>query len=89
VVVFRTISSGSKWPKNQKYLDNHSRFAPPAERDAIGVLAMRITEARARYDLHRRARRRILADHGVLDGKLNHKFTVRWELDFPDFRAKV
>jgi hypothetical protein len=84
------MSSGSKWPKNQKHRGNHSRFAPPAERDSIGDLTMQITaEACARYDLHRRARRRILADLGAPDAKLNQKLTVWWELDFPDFCAEV
>jgi hypothetical protein len=45
------MSSGSKWPKNQKHQDKHSRVAPAAERDVIGELAMRITaEARARTE---------------------------------------
>ena len=51
---------------------------------------MRITaEARARYELHRRARRRILTDLGMPDGKLNQKLTAWWELDFPAFRAEI
>jgi hypothetical protein len=84
------MSSGSKWPKNQKHQDKHSRVAPATEREAIGDLAMQITaEARARYELHRRARRRILADLGTPDGKLNQKLTAWWELDFPTFRAEV
>jgi hypothetical protein len=64
--------------------------APAAARAAIGDLAMTITaEARARYDLHRRARRRILADLGTPDGKLNQKLTTCWDLDFPAFRAEI
>src|SRR6266496_1570574 len=51
---------------------------------------MKITaEARARYELHRRARRRILADLGTPDGKLNQRLTAWWELDFPAFRAEI
>jgi len=64
--------------------------APDAERTLIGDLAMRITaEARARYELHRRARRRILADLGASDGRLNQKLTAWWHLDFPAFRAEI
>src|SRR5204863_10052306 len=46
-------------------------------------------EARARYELHRRARRRILADLGTPDGKLNQKLTAWWDLAFPAFRAEI
>ena len=64
--------------------------APAAERAEIGDLAMAITaEARARYELHRRARRRILADLGTPDGKLNQKLTAWWNLDFPALRAEI
>jgi hypothetical protein len=64
--------------------------APNAEHDAIGELSMQITaKARARYDLHRRARRRILADLGTLDGKPNQKLTAWWELDLPAFRVEI
>jgi hypothetical protein len=64
--------------------------APTAEREAIGDLAMKITaEARARYELHRRARRRILADLGTADKPLNQKLTAWWDLDFPAFRAEL
>lgn len=56
----------------------------------IGDLALRITgEARARYELHRRARRRIQADLGVAGVNLNQKLTAWWALDFPAFRAEV
>jgi len=47
------------------------------------------TEARARYELHRRARRRMLADLATPDSKLNQKLTAWWELDFLAFRAEV
>lgn len=51
---------------------------------------MQITaEARARYALHRRAHRRILADLGAPNGKLNQKLTAWWNLDFPAFRAEI
>jgi hypothetical protein len=64
--------------------------APAAERDVIGDLAMKITaEARARYDLHRRAHRRILADLGTPGKALNQKLTAWWNLDFPAFRAEI
>ena len=36
------MSSGSKWPKNQKHQDNHSQSAPSAERLALGDLAMKL-----------------------------------------------
>lgn len=61
-----------------------------AEQEAIGGLAMAITEqARARYDLHRRARHRIESDLGVPSKRLNQKLTAWWELDFPSFRAEI
>src|SRR5262249_40181097 len=61
-----------------------------AKRDAIGDLAMQITgEARARYELHRRSRNRILADLGMPNNKLNQKLIAWWDLDFPAFRAEV
>jgi len=64
--------------------------APTTDREAIGDLAMKITaEARARYDLHRRARRRILADLGAADKSLNQKLTAWWDLDFPALRAEL
>ena len=56
----------------------------------MGTLAMAITQqARARYDLHRQTRRRILADLGVPGKGLNQKLTAWWTLDFPAFRAEV
>ena len=64
--------------------------APASEREEIGALAMGITEAaRARYALHRRARRRILSDLGAPGAKLNQKLTAWWELDFAAFRAEA
>lgn len=64
--------------------------APAAEREVIGALAMKITEqARARYELHRRTRRRILSDLGLAGRKLNQKLTAWWNLDFHAFRAEV
>ncbi|MDI3340661.1 MAG: N-6 DNA methylase [Sphaerobacter sp.] len=60
------------------------------DRERLGELAMEITQcARARYDLHRRARHRILTDLGTPGGKLNQKLSAWWELDFPHFRAEV
>lgn len=64
--------------------------APASQREAIGALAMQITaEARARYALHQRARRRVLSDLGGPGAKLNQKLTAWWNLDFPAFRAEV
>jgi hypothetical protein len=66
--------------------------APAAEREAIGELAMQLTElAKARYQLHRQSRHRILSDLGASAGqaKLNQKLTAWWELDFPVFRGEV
>jgi TaqI-like C-terminal specificity domain len=71
-----------------------SRFpipdASPAEREAIGALAKTITaEAKARYQLHRRARNRILSDLGAAGKVLNQKLTAWWNLDFPAFRTEI
>lgn len=64
--------------------------APAAEREAIGSLAMAITEqARARYQLHRQSRNRLLADWGSPGQNLNQKLTTWWELDFPALRAEI
>ena len=64
--------------------------APPAERAAIGDLALQITAAaQARYQLHRQVRKRILSDLGVAGGKLNQKLTAWWRLDFAGLRAEV
>ncbi len=66
--------------------------APAAERDAIGELALRLTDiAKSRYQLHRQSRHRILSDLGTGSGKdsLNQKLTAWWELDFAAFRAEV
>ncbi|MCW5849269.1 MAG: hypothetical protein KIT87_04235 [Anaerolineae bacterium] len=61
-----------------------------ADREAIGNLAMSITEAaKVRYSLHRRARRRIQSDLGTPDKTLNQKLTAWWDLDFPAFRAEL
>jgi hypothetical protein len=53
------------------------------------LLFILYAEARARYDLHRRARRRILADLGAADKSLNQKLTAWWDLDFPALRAEL
>ena len=64
--------------------------APPAEREVIGALAMTITaEAKARYQLHRRARNRIQSDLGAAGKVLNQKLTAWWNLDFPAFRTEI
>lgn len=60
------------------------------EREAIGSLAMGITaEARARYTLHERTRRRIRSDLGSPEKKLNKKLTSWWDLDFPVLRTET
>lgn len=64
--------------------------APATEREAIGGLAMAITEhARARYELHRQSRHRLLADWGSPGQNLNQKLTAWWELDFAALRAEL
>jgi hypothetical protein len=64
--------------------------ASAAEREAIGALALRITEAaKARYELHRRARARILSDLGAPGKGLNQRLTAWWELSFPAFRDEI
>ncbi len=64
--------------------------APTPTRTALADLATRISsEAKSRYALHQRARRRITADLGVPDISLNQKLTAWWTLDFPAFRAEV
>ncbi len=56
----------------------------------IGVLALAITDAaNARYTLHARTQRRILADLGAPGKKLNQKLTAWWDLDFAAFRAEL
>ncbi|MHB0935920.1 MAG: Eco57I restriction-modification methylase domain-containing protein [Armatimonadota bacterium] len=67
--------------------------APPADREAIGGLALAITErARERYALHERVRHRLTSDLGTLHPQpsaLNQKLTAWWALDFPTLRAEV
>jgi hypothetical protein len=64
--------------------------APAVERAVIGDLALAITaQARARYTLHRRARRRLLADLGAPGRPLNQRLTAWWTLDFSGLRAEV
>ncbi|MGH2350237.1 MAG: hypothetical protein ACRDJN_01315, partial [Chloroflexota bacterium] len=61
-----------------------------AEQDALSGLAMAITDAaRARYELHRRTRHRLLADLGTPGKGLNQKLTAWWNLDFAGLRADV
>jgi hypothetical protein len=65
--------------------------APDEEREAIGGLARAITdEARARYALHEKVRRRIRADLGTPDNKpLNQKLSAWWTLPFAAFQAEI
>ncbi|MEI7832539.1 MAG: N-6 DNA methylase [bacterium] len=61
-----------------------------SDREAIGKLAMEITElARGRYELHQQMRERLSTDFGVPGKKLNNKLTACWELDFPALRAEL
>lgn len=64
--------------------------APAAEREAIGSLAMQLSEqARMRYSLHQQTRHRIRSDLGGGAGPLTQKLTQWWELDFAAFRREV
>ena len=64
--------------------------APTADHDAIGALALAITEqARARYTLHRQTHHRILTDLGQAGATMNQKLIAWWNLDFPGFMAEV
>jgi hypothetical protein len=64
--------------------------APNSEREVIADLAMETTgQARARYELHQKTRRRILSDLGAPGNKLNQKLTAWWNLDFPAFHAEI
>ncbi len=74
-----------------QYMENISLPDPSIEeREKLGALALGITEqARARYTLHERARRRIFSDLGTPEKKLNQKLTAWWNLDFPALRAEV
>ncbi len=64
--------------------------ASATDRQAIGALAMAITEqARARYDLHRKAQHRLLTDFGVPGKTLNQKLTAWWALEFTRLRAEL
>ncbi|MGH2534891.1 MAG: TaqI-like C-terminal specificity domain-containing protein [Thermomicrobiales bacterium] len=49
----------------------------------LGVLT------RDRYNLHRKARNRIVSDFGSPGTRLNQKLTAWWTLDFSAFRAEV
>jgi hypothetical protein len=63
---------------------------PSVAREAIGAIAMEITElSRTRYHLHRRARHRIHSDLSTSEKGLNQKLTAWWDLDFPVFRNEV
>ncbi|MGI9190144.1 MAG: Eco57I restriction-modification methylase domain-containing protein [Longimicrobiaceae bacterium] len=64
--------------------------APAPEREALGTLAMAITEqARSRYELHQQTRHRIQTDLGGAGGKLSRKLTEWWTLDFAGFRREA
>ncbi|MHB9107877.1 MAG: Eco57I restriction-modification methylase domain-containing protein [Armatimonadota bacterium] len=85
------------WPRYQQKSQFISRLpipdAPPADREAIGGLALAITEqASERYALHERVRHRLTADlrtFNPLASGLNQKLTAWWALDFPTLRAEV
>jgi hypothetical protein len=63
---------------------------PEAEREVIGGLATAITaQARIRYELHCKARHRLVTDYGVPGKTLNNKLTAWWDLDFPTLRAEL
>lgn len=62
----------------------------PNDQEVIASYALTLTEkARERYDLHRKARNRILSDLGAPDRRLNQKLTAWWQLDFRAFHAEV
>ena len=66
--------------------------APSAEQEAIGELAMQLTDiAKSRYQLHRQSRHRIVSDLRTPEGKdrLNQKLTAWWDLDFAVFRREI
>jgi hypothetical protein len=90
------VSLGERAGSNRyRLIDQYMRPLPtpnPAlsQRDTIGKLALEITErAKARYDLHSRTRRRILADLGTQGRGLNQKLTAWWGLDFAALRAEL
>jgi hypothetical protein len=60
------------------------------ERAALSDRARKATGlARERYQLHQKARHRILADLGHETAALNEKLTTWWTLDFAEFRAEL
>ena len=64
--------------------------APDADREAVGALAQQITaEARARYALHERVRRRLRTDFGDPSTGLNQKLTAWWTLDFAALQKEL
>lgn len=56
----------------------------------LSQVSMKLTRrAVERYELHGRARRRILTDFGGSECKLNQRLTHWWKLDFPAFRREL
>src|SRR5690242_3731392 len=81
-------------PHRNRYLfaDHYLDVILPgrAEWAALAAAAEPVRQAiRARYALHTRTRRRILADLGTPGKGLNQRLTAWWDLDFAAFRAEV
>ncbi len=71
-----------------------ARFPVPnasdADREAIGGLAREITdEAKARYTLHEKVRRRLRTDFDAHGIGLNQKLTAWWTLDFAGLQKEL
>jgi len=78
-----------------RLIDQYMRPLPTpnptqTEREAIGIVVMKITQvAQTRYKLHRKTRHRILTDLAAPDAKLNQKLTAWWELGFGSFSEEI
>ena len=92
------VSLGERAGLNRyRLIDQYMRPLPipsptAAEQAALATIAMQLTQkARSRYDLHHRARRRILSDLGATapGNFLNQKLTTWWQLDFAALRAEL
>ncbi|HVB74813.1 MAG TPA: hypothetical protein VNE38_14765, partial [Ktedonobacteraceae bacterium] len=60
------------------------------QRECIGTLARQLTDtARERYEARRRTTHRIASDLGAVNGKLNQRLQVWWELSFQEFRDEL